>query len=62
MLTQEAENCRLQALSYLGTREASFLLSVAREFDDLALRADSAQTAGYRVVEGASVLDWHSGN
>ena len=35
-LAAEAEQCRLQALSYLGTREASFLLRVAREFDDLA--------------------------
>jgi hypothetical protein len=35
-LTEEAERCRLQALSYLGTREASFLLRVAREFDGLA--------------------------
>jgi hypothetical protein len=38
-LAEEAEKCRLQALSYLGTREASFLLRVAREFDDLAHRA-----------------------
>ena len=40
-LAKEAEQCRLQALSYLGTREASFLLRVAREFDDLADRAAS---------------------
>ena len=38
-LAEEAEKCRLQALSYLGRREASFLLRVAREFDDLARRA-----------------------
>ena len=37
-LTEEAENCRLQALSYLGTREASLLLRIAREFDDLEQR------------------------
>ena len=35
-LAEEAEKCRLQALSYLGTRQASFLLRVAREFDRLA--------------------------
>ena len=39
-LEEEAEKCRLQALSYLGTREASFLLRIAREFDELAQRAD----------------------
>ena len=38
-LAEEAEKCRLQALSYLGRREASLLLRVAREFDDLAQRA-----------------------
>lgn len=35
-LAQEAEKCPLQALAYLGRREASFLLRVAREFDYLA--------------------------
>jgi hypothetical protein len=35
-LAEEAERCRLQALSYLGTDEASLLLRVAREFDHLA--------------------------
>lgn len=35
-LSEEAEKCRLQALTYLGTREASFLLRIAREFDHLA--------------------------
>jgi hypothetical protein len=38
-LAEEAEKCRLQALSYLGRPEASFLLRVARGFDDLAQRA-----------------------
>jgi len=38
-LTEEAEKCRLQAMSYLGRPEASFLLRMAREFDDLARRA-----------------------
>ena len=51
MLTQEAENCRLQALSYLGTREASFLLSVAREFDDLAHRAANPTTVATQSAQ-----------
>jgi hypothetical protein len=33
---QEAEDCRLKALNYLGRPEATFLLKVAREFDRLA--------------------------
>ena len=40
-LFEEAEQCRLQALAYLGTREASFLLRVAREFDHLAEKSAS---------------------
>lgn len=36
LLAKEAEKARLLALSYLGTREASFLLRIAREFDHLA--------------------------
>ena len=39
MLRDEAEKCRLHALSYLGKREASFLLRVAKEFDHLASTA-----------------------
>lgn len=35
-LAEEAEKCRSQALAYLGTREASFLLHIASEFDRLA--------------------------
>jgi hypothetical protein len=38
-LTEEAEKCRLQAMSFLGRPEARFLLRMAREFDDLARRA-----------------------
>ena len=32
---EEAENCRRQALSYIGRPEAAFLLRVAREFERL---------------------------
>ena len=38
-LKNEAEKCRQMALSYLGTRQASFLLRIAKEFEDLAVRA-----------------------
>ena len=34
-LCEEAENCRRQALSYLGKPEAPFLLRVAKAFEDL---------------------------
>jgi hypothetical protein len=33
---EEAEDCRRQALAYVGQPEASFLMRVAREFDRLA--------------------------
>ena len=33
---EEAEECRRQALAYVGQPEASFLIRVAREFDRLA--------------------------
>jgi hypothetical protein len=33
---EEAENCRRQALAYLGRPEARFLVQVARGFDQLA--------------------------
>ena len=39
MLAKEAETARQKALSFLGSREASLLLRIASEFDDLALRA-----------------------
>jgi hypothetical protein len=35
-LVSEAANCRRKALTYLGRREAPFLLRVAREFERLA--------------------------
>lgn len=38
-LAEEAEKARSLALDYLGTRQASFLLRIAREFDYLALEA-----------------------
>ena len=40
---EEAENCRRQALEYLGKPEASFLLRIARAFDDLARRMAAAE-------------------
>ena len=33
---EEAEDCRRQALAYLGKPEAQFLLRVAKAFDELA--------------------------
>lgn len=41
---EEAETCRMRALSYLGKPEAPFLLSVARAFDDL---ADGSRQKGF---------------
>jgi hypothetical protein len=35
LFAEEAEACRRKALAYLGRPEASFLLSVARQFDRL---------------------------
>ena len=35
-LLEEAQNCRRQALAYVGTREAPFLLKVAEAFETLA--------------------------
>jgi hypothetical protein len=34
-LLEEAENCRRQAINYLGKAEAPFLLRVARAFEVL---------------------------
>ena len=39
MLKDEAENCRQMALAFLGRREASVLLRIAKEFDNLASSA-----------------------
>ena len=38
---EEAENCRRQALAYLGRPEAGFLLRLARGFEQLAAQARS---------------------
>ena len=35
-LREEAQNCRREALTYLGRREASFLVSAAKAFEELA--------------------------
>ena len=35
-LLEEAQNCRRQALAYVGNPEAPFLLRVASAFEDLA--------------------------
>ncbi|MGZ2412266.1 hypothetical protein ACUXST_001687 [Sphingomonas sp. F9_3S_D5_B_2] len=35
-LSEEADNCRRRALAYLGHPEATFLLSAARTFEELA--------------------------
>lgn len=34
-MLEEAENCRRQAISYLGRPEAPFLLRVAKAFEEL---------------------------
>jgi len=41
--TEQAEQCRRQALCYLGRPEAPFLLQVARAFDDLAQRDSTSR-------------------
>lgn len=38
-LLEEAQNCRRKAIDYIGQPEASFLLQVAKAFEDL----DSAE-------------------
>ena len=43
MLAKEAEIARQNALSFLSKREASVLLKIAREFDDLASRATASR-------------------
>jgi hypothetical protein len=43
MLAKEAEIARQNALSFLGRREASVLLKIAREFDDLASRPTASR-------------------
>jgi hypothetical protein len=45
-LYDEAENCRLKALSYLGKPEAPFLLHVAQEFDRLAAKRMGDRSKG----------------
>ena len=50
-LYEEAETCRLNALSYLGKPEAPFLLRVAREFERLA-----AQRNRYRGDQHSGAL------
>lgn len=37
-LREEAETCRRRALAYLGRPEATFLISAASAFDELAAR------------------------
>ena len=43
----EAENCRQQALAYLGRPEGPFLLRVARAFDELADTGADPQPAEF---------------
>lgn len=38
-LSAEAENCRRQAVDFAGKPEASFLLRLARSFDELAVQS-----------------------
>ncbi len=38
-LLEEAENCRRKALAYLGRPEATFLLRVAKAFEELDLKS-----------------------
>jgi hypothetical protein len=43
LFEEEAENCRRKALAYVGRPEATFLLSVARQFDRLAYERTKAR-------------------
>ena len=54
MLRDEAENCRQMALSFLGKREASILLRIAKEFDDLAGR--SAEPSAWNAPSSGDCL------
>ncbi len=46
-LSEEAEDCRRKALSYLGRPEAPFLLRLAREFERI---GQERQTRGMRSL------------
>ena len=48
-LLEEAENCRRKALTYLGQPEATFLLRVAKAFEEL-----DAQKRGLRPWRAAA--------
>jgi len=43
LFEEEAEDCRRKALAYVGQPEATFLLSVARQFDRLAYERTKAR-------------------
>jgi hypothetical protein len=51
-LEEEAENCRRKALVYLGRPEASFLISVARQFERLAAERRSGRGNGPHAEQG----------
>ena len=51
-LLEQAENCRRQALTYVGRPEASFLMKVARGFEEL---ADERHRQA-RVVDGQAEM------
>ena len=56
---EQAEDCRRQALSYVGHPEASLLIRIAREFDRLAAESRYCAASGYQVpglVEGVPEL------
>ncbi len=46
MLVEEAEQCRREALAYLGKPEATFPLRVGRELDRLAKRGGEKTLGG----------------
>jgi hypothetical protein len=45
MFKEQAESCRRQACDYAGRPEAPFLLSVARAFDELAVKVETPNAA-----------------
>ena len=58
---EQAEDCRRQALSYVGHPEASLLIRLAREFDRLAAESRYRPAENYGVKGPAEgVPELHS--
>lgn len=62
-LLEEAQNCRRQALAYVGGGEAPFLIRVADAFEDLArARADNKMGLRFGSTGVAQRLDRETPN